>query len=151
MGRRETVELTNMCMVYDHQGNILVQERLDPEWPGVTFPGGHVEKGEPFTKSVIREVREETGLTIQAPKLCGLKQFFDDDGTRFIVLLYKSDRFSGKLCSSEEGRVFWIKRCELGQYQLPVGFEQMIHVFEDDEIGEQYVHLVNDEVVRELL
>ena len=72
MGRRETVELTNMCMVYDHQGNILMQERLDPDWPGVTFPGGHIEKGEPFTNAVIREVREETGLTIQAPKLCGL-------------------------------------------------------------------------------
>ena len=151
MGRRETVELTNMCMVYDHQGNILVQERLDPDWPGVTFPGGHIEKGEPFTKAVIREVREETGLTIQAPKLCGLKQFFDDDGTRYIVLLYKPDRFSGELCSSEEGRVFWVKRSELGQYQLPVGFDQMIRVFEDDGIGEQYVHLVDDEVVRELL
>lgn len=150
MSRRETVELTNMCMVYDHQGNILVQERLDPAWPGVTFPGGHVEPGEPFTKAVIREVWEETGLTIQAPKLCGLKQFFDDDGTRFIVLLYKTDSFSGELRSSEEGRVFWIKRSELGQYQLPVGFDQMIRVFEDEGVSEQYVHLVNEEVLREL-
>ena len=45
MARRETVVLTNMCMVYDGEGNILVQDRLDPEWPGVTFPGGHVEPG----------------------------------------------------------------------------------------------------------
>lgn len=150
MSRRETVELTNMCMVYDHQGNILVQERLDPAWPGVTFPGGHVEPGEPFAKAVIREVWEETGLTIEAPKLCGVKQFFDDDGTRFIVLLYKTDSFSGELRSSAEGRVFWIKRSELGQYQLPVGFEQMIRVFEDEGVSEQYVHLVNGEVVRNL-
>lgn len=34
---------------------------------------------------------------------------------------------------------------------LPVGFDQMIHVFEDDEIGEQYVHLANGEIVRDLL
>ncbi len=50
MARRETVVLTNMCMVYDGEGNMLVQDRLNPEWPGVTFPGGHVEPGESFTK-----------------------------------------------------------------------------------------------------
>ena len=151
MARQEMVTLTNMCMVYDNQGNILVQDRLNPEWPGVTFPGGHVELGESFTKAVIREVWEETGLTIEAPQLCGLKQFPEDDGTRYIVLLYKTDKFSGELRSSKEGKVFWIKRSELDQYQLPVNFDQMIRVFEDDGIGEQYVHLVDGEVVRELL
>ena len=151
MARRETVVLTNMCMIYDNQGNILVEDRLDPGWPGVTFPGGHVEPGESFTRAVIREVREETGLTIEAPQLCGLKQFPEDDGTRYIVILYKTDKFSGELRSSDEGKVFWIKRSELDQYHLPVNFDQMIRVFEDDGIGEQYVHLINDEVVRELL
>ena len=151
MARRETVVLTNMCMIYDGKGNILVQDRLDPEWPGVTFPGGHVEPGESFTKAVIREVWEETGLIIEAPQLCGLKQFPEDDGTRYIVMLYKTDKFSGELRSSDVGRVFWIKRSELEQYQLPVSFDQMIRVFENDEIGEQYVHLANGEVVRELL
>lgn len=151
MSRGERVVLTNMCMVYDGLGNILVQDRLDPEWPGVTFPGGHVEQGESFTRAVIREVWEETGLTIEAPQLCGLKQFPEDDGTRYIVMLYKANRFSGELRSSDEGKVFWIRRSDLTQYQLPVNFDQMIRVFEEDEIGEQYVHLVDGEVVRELL
>lgn len=151
MSRSERVVLTNMCMVYDGLGNILVQDRLDPEWPGVTFPGGHVEPGESFTRAVIREVWEETGLTIEAPQLCGLKQFPEDDGTRYIVMLYKANRFSGELRSSDEGKVFWIRRSDLTQYQLPVNFDQMIRVFEEDEIGEQYVHLVDGEVVRELL
>ena len=151
MARRETVVLTNMCMIYDGEGNILVEERLDPAWPGVTFPGGHVEPGESFTKAVIREIREETGLTIEAPHLCGLKQFFKKDGTRYIVILYKTDKFSGELRSSDEGKVFWIKRSELEQYQLSVSFDQMIRVFEDDSIGEQYMHMVGGELVQELL
>jgi len=150
MARSETVVLTNMCMVYDGQGNILVQDRLDPEWPGVTFPGGHVEPGESFTKAVIREVREETGLTIEAPRLCGLKQFPEDDGARYIVMLYKTDRFSGELRSSHEGRVFWIKRSELEQYRLPVSFDQMIRVFEDDQVQEQYCHWDDGTFRREL-
>ena len=151
MARREMVVLTNMCMVYDGKGNILVQDRLDPDWPGVTFPGGHVEPGESFTHAVIREVWEETGLTIEKPQLCGLKQFWEDDGTRYIVMLYKTKRFSGELQSSREGKVFWIKRSELKNYQLPVGFDQMIHVFEDDTLGEQYCHWDGDAFKRELL
>lgn len=151
MARQETVTLTNMCMIYDHQGNILVQDRLDPDWPGVTFPGGHVEPGESFTRAVIREVWEETGLTIEAPQLCGLKQFPCGDGTRYIVFLYKADRFSGELRSSDEGKVFWIKRSELGNYRLPVNFDQMIQLFEDDSLTEHYIHEEDGEIVRELL
>lgn len=151
MARKETVVLTNMCMVYDNQGNILVQDRLDPDWPGVTFPGGHVEPGEAFTKAVIREVWEETGLTIEHPRLCGLKQFPEEDGTRYIVMLYKTNQFSGELRSSREGNVFWIKRDELENYPLPVSFDQLIHVFEDDSLGEQYVRWDGDEFLRELL
>lgn len=151
MARKETVVLTNMCMVYDNQGNILVEDRLDPDWPGVTFPGGHVEPGESFTQSVIREVWEETGLMIEAPELCGVKQFPEDDGTRYIVFLYKANHFSGELRSSEEGKVFWIKRSELENYRLPVNFDQMVQVFEDERLGEHYVHVVDGQAVRELL
>lgn len=151
MARQELVTLTNMCMVYDGRGSILVQDRLDPNWPGVTFPGGHVEPGESFTRAVIREVWEETGLTIEEPRLCGLKQFFDDDGMRYIVILYKTDRFSGELRSSEEGKVFWIKRSELENQRLPVGFDQMIEIFENDDLGEQYIYMENGVVKRQLL
>lgn len=140
MPRSETVTLTNMCMVYDNQGNILVEDRLDPSWPGICFPGGHVEPGESFTRAVIREVWEETGLTIEKPRLCGLKQFPRKDGTRYIVMLYKTNQFSGDLRSSREGRVFWLPREELGKYKLPVSFDQTLRIFEEDELVEHYCH-----------
>lgn len=60
MSRTEKTIFTNMCMVYDDNGNVLVQNRLNPDWPGITFPGGHVDAGESFTDAVIREVFEET-------------------------------------------------------------------------------------------
>ena len=72
----EEVELTNMCMVCDGKGNVLVQNKKgDRTWHGWNFPGGHVEQGEFVTPSVVREIREETGLTIENPKLCGIKEF----------------------------------------------------------------------------
>lgn len=73
MARAESAIFTNMCMIYDDKGNILVQDRKNPDWPGITFPGGHVEPGESFVCSVIREVKEETGLDIENPQLCGIK------------------------------------------------------------------------------
>jgi len=45
MSRKEKTIFTNMCMVYDDNGNVLVQNRLNPDWPGITFPGGHVDAG----------------------------------------------------------------------------------------------------------
>lgn len=152
MARQEKVVLTNMCMVYDGEGNILVQDRLNPDWPGVTFPGGHVEPGESFVESVIREIREETGLTIRRPQLCGLKQFLQEDGVRYIVILFKTDRFSGELTSSDEGEVFWIRRSELGKYKLAGSdFEDMMRVFESDDLSEFYYNKVDGEWQSSLL
>ena len=45
MSRSEAAIFTNMCMISDGNGNVLVQDRRDPDWPGITFPGGHVEPG----------------------------------------------------------------------------------------------------------
>lgn len=143
MSRFEKVILTNMCMVYDHAGNILVQNRKNPDWPGVTFPGGHVEPGESFVESVIREVREETGLTVENPRLCGTKQFQTENGERYVVLFYKTDRFSGELRSSEEGDVFWIPRESLGQYRLSVDFMDMVRIFESGNLSEFYYYEEN--------
>ncbi|SHJ77139.1 8-oxo-dGTP diphosphatase [Hathewaya proteolytica DSM 3090] len=39
MDRSEKVILTNMCMVYDENGYVLVQDRVDKEYTGITFPG----------------------------------------------------------------------------------------------------------------
>lgn len=75
MSKTERVLFTNMCMISDGSGNVLVQDRLNPNWPGITFPGGHVEYGESFTDAMIREVFEETGLTVSNLQLCGIKDW----------------------------------------------------------------------------
>ena len=141
MARMEEVELTNMCMVCDGKGNVLVQNKKgDRTWHRWNFPGGHVEQGEFVTPSVIREVREETGLTIENPKLCGIKEFQkEQDGKRFIVFLYVASRFSGELRSSAEGDVFWYPLSELKRSkELADGFSEMLPVFTSEEISEVF-------------
>lgn len=138
MGRKEMVELTNMCMVEDGRGNVLVQNRLDPNWSGIVYPGGHVEAGESITASVIREIREETGLTIENPTLCGVKQFWLDNGVRYIVFLFHADKFTGELHGSEEGDAFWLPREALFEHRTVESFEGLVHVFETPECSEVY-------------
>ena len=125
-------------MVTDKNGSVLVQERVGGRWQGVAFPGGHVESGESFTKSVVREVEEETGYTLENPSLCGIKQFPTDEGARYVILLYKADRFRGTLRSSDEGRVFWVRRDEIERYELAHNMEEMLPLFEDDGKNEFY-------------
>ena len=138
MAKVERVVLTNMCMVC--QGDkILVQERVDPHWSGICFPGGHVEEGESFVESVKREVFEETGLEIVAPMLCGVKQWTQRNGEyRYIVFFYKTNQFKGEIKDSKEGRVFWIDRKDLKNFALADGFESMIEVFEREDLSENY-------------
>lgn len=143
MSREIPVELTVMCMVYDGD-RILLQDRAKLDWPGFSFPGGHVENGESLTEAVIREVREETGLTIEHPILCGMKDWENDDGSRYVVLFFKSNQFSGDLVSSEEGEVRWIHRSELGSYKLGLDFVEMLEIFTRDDLSEFFYRKTGD-------
>lgn len=128
-------ELTNMIMIENPEnGKVLVQKRVK-YWTGVTFPGGHVEKGESFTDSAIREAKEETGLDIKNPKLCGTVHWcHKDTDERYIVLLYKATEFSGELVEkTDEGDVFWIDKEDFSNYQLSPNFDTYLKIFLSDD------------------
>lgn len=149
MARTEKVIMTNMCMVFS-ENRILVQDKTDDDYSGITFPGGHVERGESFTDAVIREVWEETGLKISEPKLCGIKDWMKDEETRYIVLLYKTDKFEGIVTSSEEGDVFWLTLDEMKQRKLAYGMDKMLEVFLNDNISEYFFFEENGKWIEEL-
>ena len=147
MARTESCVLTNMCMIQDGS-RILVEDRVSPNWPGITFPGGHVEPGESLVASVIREVKEETGLDISNVHLCGVKQWYNAPKQyRYLVFLFRSSTVSGTLKSSEEGEVFWIDRGELMNHTVADGFDTMLEVFEQEHYSENY-HWLEDGVWR---
>ena len=139
MSRTIPVEFTVMCMVYDGD-KILVQDREKLDWPGISFPGGHVEAGESFTEAVVREVYEETGLSISHPVLCGMKDWCNEDGSRYVVLFFRTNQFSGSLCASDEGEVFWLPVEELKNYKLGLDFSDMLEIFRRDDLSEFFYY-----------
>ena len=136
--RTESVELTVLCLIHKN-GRYLLQDRIKNDWKGYTLPGGRIEPGESIVDAVIREMQEETGLTIRHPHLCGVKQFPLEEG-RYIVFLFETEEFEGDLRSSEEGTMHWIDERELSKVNLVEDFEDLIEVMLDDELMEfQYV------------
>lgn len=136
MAREERAIFTVLCLISDENGNILVEDRKKTDWPGISLPGGHVEPEESFTQAAIREVQEETGLTMKNPRLCGVKQFQQNESTRYVVFFYKATKYSGVLRSSDEGDVFWVGRNDLHKYQVVDDFEEHLKVFDNDELSE---------------
>jgi len=129
-------ELCNMCMVTDGSGRVLVQERLPKptsSWSGLTFPGGHVEPGETVVASVIREVQEETGLTVSNLRNCGYIQWYNPEKhSQYFVFLFKTDTFTGKLKDSAEGKMKWLTLDEMLSGKLAPNMKEYLSVFQNE-------------------
>ena len=109
---------------------IRVRDRVK-SWSGVTFPGGKLELGEAVVPSTIREVKEETGLTVSNLKFCGIKDWYDyKKKERYIVFLLKTSDFTGTLAEeTDEGKVFWTDINKIKDYKLSPDFLEMLDIF----------------------
>lgn len=114
-------ELTTLCYI-EQNGKYLMLHRTkkknDPShdlWMGV---GGHFETGESPEECVLREVFEETGLTLTNYKLRGVVSFSDNDWYEY-MFLYSGYEFEGELGVCNEGDLVWIDK-EKSVTELPI-------------------------------
>ena len=132
------ITLTTMVMIENPAtGQMLVQDRL-LSFKGLAFPGGHVDEGESIYNCAVREVHEETGLSVRDLKFCGMKhecwrETPEGGEQRYFVFLYKTRNYAGKLIDSEEGRHFWATPDELQAQQASFTpyFEFILPMFFD--------------------
>ena len=67
-----------------------------------------------------------------------------------MVLFYKTNKFEGELCSSDEGEVYWTEIDDMKKSNLAVGMDKMLEVFLNENLSEYYFYKVNNEWVEAL-
>lgn len=109
-----------------------------------------MEIGESIHDSVIREIYEETGLTIANPKLVGVKHFHTrDDKTRYLVFLYRTNDFTGQLRSSEEGEVIWVSQDDIaqGKVDLADSMDDLLQFYLEEDTSELFYERDEDGIL----
>lgn len=121
---RPIMKLATLCYVIDKKNDsVLMMHRIKKEndmhkgkWNGL---GGKFDNGESPEDCVIREIHEESGLTIASPKLHGFITFPLFDGIDdWYVFMFTAENFTGELTDSAEGKLEWIKREDLLKLNL---------------------------------
>ena len=150
-------ELTTLCYI-EHDGKYLMLHRVKKDkdinkdkYIGV---GGHFEYGESPDECLLREVKEETGLTLTSYRARGIITFvYGQDVTEYMHL-YTADAYTGDMLDCDEGELVWIEKEKV--YDLPIwegdkvffrlleedkGFFSVKLVYsEDDELTETQIH-----------
>lgn len=128
--------LTTLCYIErDHQYLMLHRVKKENDvnrdkWVGI---GGHFERDESPEKCLLREVREETGLTLTGYRLRGIITFLSDKWQTEYMFLYTADAFAGEMHECDEGSLEWIDKSAV--YELPIweGDKIFFRLLERDE------------------
>ena len=109
------VELVTCVMIQNSDTNKVLVQNRKRKYPGWSFPGGHVERGESFYDCAVREVKEETGLDVSDLKYCGVVHWAHrETDDRYLCFMYKTTEFDGELIAeTDEGEQFWLGIDEL--------------------------------------
>lgn len=106
---------TSLCYI-KRDNSYLMLHRVKKEndanhdkWIGI---GGGFEPGESADDCVLREVKEETGLTLLSYSLRGIIDFISDQWEDEQMYLYTSDQWSGEMIECDEGNLEWVD-CDL--------------------------------------
>lgn len=113
--------LTTLCYI-EKDNKYLMLHRVKKEndynkdkWIGV---GGHFEPDESPEECLLREVKEETGLTLMSWKFRGLITFLSDSWHTEYMCLYTADEYTGEMTECDEGTLEWVDKERLGELTL---------------------------------
>ncbi len=126
--------LTTLCYI-ERDGAYLMMHRVKKEqdinkdkWIGV---GGHFEEGESPEECLLREVAEETGLTLTEYRLRGVITFMTDTYPAEYMFLYTAEGFSGIMHACEEGDLEWVPKAKVEQLPIWEGDKIFFRLLEE--------------------
>lgn len=127
-------QLTTLCYI-EKDDCYLMLHRIKKEkdvnkdkWIGV---GGHFEQDETPEECLLREVKEETGLTLTSYRFCGLVTFLAAGWPSEYMCLFTADGFTGHVGECSEGTLEWVKKTELPKLKLWEGDMIFLRLMEE--------------------
>lgn len=127
--------LTTLCYL-EKDGNYLMLHRVKKEkdvnkdkWIGV---GGHFEEDESPEECLLREVKEETGLSLTAYRLRGIITFLSDRWQTEYMFLYTADGFEGTVTDCSEGTLEWVPREKVRELPIWEGDRIFFRLLEEN-------------------
>ena len=130
------MRLTTLCYI-EHDNKYLMLHRTKKEndenhdkWIGV---GGKLEEGESPEECLLREVQEETGLTLLRYRFRGIVTFVSDEWGTEYMHLYTADRYTGEMTACDEGELVWIPKAEVTNLPIWEGDKIFFRLLEESE------------------
>ena len=131
------MKLTTLCYIEKDDKYLMIhriKKKHDvnkDKWIGI---GGKFERGESPEDCILRETKEETGLTLTSYRLRGVLTFVynDDDAEMEYIFLYTADGFTGELADCNEGTLEWVPKTEIDSLNLWEG-DRIFHRLLDEE------------------
>ena len=127
-------KMTTLCYI-EQNDSYLMLHRISKQndankdkWIGI---GGHFEENESPEECVLREVVEETGLTLLSYRFRGLITFVSDKWETEYMCLFTADEFEGKLQDCDEGELCWVRKSDINSLNLWEGDKVFFRLLEE--------------------
>lgn len=151
------MKLTTLCYIEKDNKYLMlhrvkkVNDENHDKWIGV---GGKFEEGESPEECLLREVKEETGLTLTAYRFRGIVSFISDEWENEYMHLFTATEYEGELTDCDEGELVWILKDQLDSLKLWEGDKIFFRLLQEDckffslKVAYRGEELVETEIIR---
>ena len=129
------MKLTTLCYIEKDDKYLMlhrvkkVNDENRDKWIGV---GGRFEQGESPEECLLREVKEETGLTLTAYDFRGIVTFVSDEWGTEYMHLYTATEYEGEPTECDEGELVWVPKSEICSLKLWEGDKIFLKLLNED-------------------
>lgn len=116
-----------VAVIINQQNQVLIARRASHQHQGNKweFPGGKVEQGETSKEALIREIKEEMGITIKSSDfMLDIEHEYDD--IKVLLDVYSVDDWLGEAIGNEGQPIKWVNKQELHNYEFPIANAEIL-------------------------
>lgn len=133
---------STLCYLVKGDRLLMLRRRKEPFSNHWTAPGGKLEPGETPLAAIVREMREETGLSVSDLTLRAICSERGGEWYDWLLFVFRAGVCDGELRPSDEGELRWLPVAELDQWPLPEIDRKIMRYVLDEQGGPYFMRVV---------